>query len=309
MIKHGLKNFAYNLKYFFTPLGTLALGVVIGLSILIPGVISSAATLAENVKTILAGSSIDFTVLQDSVVKAVGDLDWNNPLSALQTMISEEWLTDTLNACIDALIQSSEVYTLQLNAAVEEFIGAAAVYFTILAFFIVAGIAAGFFLTKFLVRRNMAKRAFRKYFLVSAIDTLLVAAAAILTLWLYALWQPSVFISTFVWLFICGVIALIEAYAVHGYKKIGWKKVINAKNAALLLATNLIIFILAWVATIITVVITNGAVGLFVGFALFEIALIVISMNAESYVKTVADSLTDSGVKEDCEPSAPPAAA
>ena len=119
MIKHGLKNFAYNLKYFFTPLGTLALGVVIGLSILIPGVISSAATLAENVKTILAGSSIDFTVLQDSVVKAVGDLDWNNPLSALQTMISEEWLTDTLNACIDALIQSSEVYTLQLNAAVE----------------------------------------------------------------------------------------------------------------------------------------------------------------------------------------------
>lgn len=309
MIKHGLKNFAYNLKYFFTPLGTLALGVVIGLSILIPGVISSAATLAENVKTILAGSSIDFTVLQDSVVKAVGDLDWNNPLSALQTMISEEWLTDTLNACIDALIQSSEVYTLQLNAAVEEFIGAAAVYFTILAFFIVAGIAAGFFLTKFLVRRNMAKRAFRKYFLVSAIDTLLVAAAATLTLWLYALWQPSVFIFTFVWLFICGVISLIEAYAVHGYKKIGWKKVINAKNAALLLATNLIIFILAWVATIVTVVITNGAVGLFVGFALFEIALIVISMNAESYVKTVADSLTDSGVKEDCEPSAPPAAA
>ncbi len=224
-------------------------------------------------------------------------------------MISEEWLTDTLNACIDALIQSSELYTLQLNAAVEEFIGAAAVYFTILAFFIVAGIAAGFFLTKFLVRRNMAKRAFRKYFLVSAIDTLLVAAAATLTLWLYALWQPSVFISTFVWLFICGVIALIEAYAVHGYKKIGREKVINAKNAALLLATNLIIFILAWVVTVIIVVITNGAVGLFVGFALFEIALIVISMNAESYVKTVADSLTASGVKEDCEPSAPPAAA
>ena len=107
----------------------------------------------------------------------------------------------------------------------------------------------------------------------------------------------------------CGVIALIEAYAVHGYKKIGWKKVINAKNAALLLATNLIIFILAWVATVITVLITNGAVGLFVGFALFEIALIVISMNAESYVKTVADGLTASGVKEDCEPSAPPSAA
>lgn len=304
MIKHGLKNFAYNLKYFFTPLGTLALGVVIGLSILIPGVISSAATLAENVKTILAGSSIDFTVLQDSVVKAVGDLDWNNPLSAVQTMISAEWLTDTLNACIDALIQSSEVYTLQLNAAVEEFIGAAAVYFIILAFFIVAGIAAGFFLTKFLVRRNMAKRAFWKYFLVSAIDSLLVAVAG-----LYTLWRPSVFISTFVWLFICGVIALIEAYAVHGYKKIGWKKVINAKNAALLLATNLIIFILAWVVTVITVVITNGAVGLFVGFALFEIALIVISMNAESYVKTVADSLTDSGVKEAFGNDAPPAAA
>ena len=36
MIKNGLKSFFKSLKYFFTPFGTLALGVILGLSVAIP---------------------------------------------------------------------------------------------------------------------------------------------------------------------------------------------------------------------------------------------------------------------------------
>ena len=47
MIKKGLKNFLVNLKYLFTPLGALSLGVVLGLSALISGTAAEIKTLSD----------------------------------------------------------------------------------------------------------------------------------------------------------------------------------------------------------------------------------------------------------------------
>ena len=79
MIKQGIINFFKNLKYFFTPLGALALGLIFGLSVLIPGIISSVSTLANDVQTILSDTTIDFTALENSIISAIQSLDWSNP--------------------------------------------------------------------------------------------------------------------------------------------------------------------------------------------------------------------------------------
>ena len=86
MIKQGIINFFKNLKYFFTPLGTLALGFIFGLSVLIPGVIASFSTLADSVQKILSDTTIDFNALKDSAVSAVRALDWNDPSEAIKTI-------------------------------------------------------------------------------------------------------------------------------------------------------------------------------------------------------------------------------
>lgn len=286
MIKQGLTNYFKNLKYFFTPLGTLALGFVFGLSVFLPGVSSSLQAMVDEVQTVLADASIDFVALKNSLTTAVRALDWQSPLSAIGKMLSAEWLTETLNGCVNALVESSEVYTVPINEAVTAFLDSLSFYFSALIAFTFFGVLGGYFLTKWLIRRHMAKRALWKYFLASFIDSILTATLVALCAWLLTVWKPSIFISSSVSLVLFGFIALLEAYIVHARGNTDVKQIVNAKNIFLLFATDLIIFLIAALIIVIIIAITNSLVGIFIGIALTEIAFIVISLNAEAYVKS-----------------------
>lgn len=290
MIKQGIINFFKNLKYFFTPLGTLALGFIFGLSVLIPGIITSFSTLADSIQKILSDTTIDFNVLKDSAISAVQALDWNNPLEAIKTMLSNDWLMQTLNECVSSFVESTEVYTVQFTTAINTFTNELATYFVTVVVFLILGLMGGFFLTRWLVRRNIAKRSIWKYFLNAFIDSLLTTTLVAVCVWLISVWKPSVFISWFVSILLFGFIALLEAYIVHAWKKVDIKKIVNAKNIFKLFAANIIIFLLSGVMVCLAIVITNMIVGIVIGIVLMEIAFIVIGLNAEAYVKSVAES-------------------
>ena len=290
MIKQGIINFFKNLKYFFTPLGTLALGFIFGLSVLIPGIITSFSTLADNVQNILSDTTIDFTVLKDSAVSAVQALDWNNPLEAVKTMLSNDWLMQTLNECVSSFVESTEVYSSQFSAAVSTFTNDLLVYFSAVVVFLVLGLIGGFFLTRWLVRWNIARRSLWKYFLNAFIDALLTTTLVALCVWLMQLWKPSALISSLVSILLFGFISLLEAYIIHAWKKVDIKKIVNVKNIFQLFATDLIIFLLAGVCVLLAIVLTNLIVGIVIGVVIMEIAFIVIGLNAEAYVKGVVEN-------------------
>lgn len=290
MIKQGIINFFKNLKYFFTPLGTLALGLIFGLSVFIPGVISSVSTLANDVQMILSDTSIDFTALKDSAVAAVQDLNWNNPLNAVQTMLNTDWLMQTLNDCVSAFIGSTEIYTDKFSTAISVFMNDVVTYFAVVFVFLILGLIGGFSLTSWLIRRNIAKRSIWKYFLNTAIDSLLSATLVALCVWLISVWQPSVFIITFISILLFGFISLLEAYIVHAWKKVDIRQIVNAKNIFKLFLTDIIIFLLAGMFTALVVAITNIIAGIVIGVVLMEIAFIVIGLNAEAYAKSFANS-------------------
>lgn len=293
MIKQGIINFFKNLKYFFTPLGTLALGFIFGLSVFIPGIITSFSTLTDSVQNILSDTTIDFTVLKDSAISAVQALDWNNPLEAIKTMLSNDWLMQTLNECVGSFVESTEVYTAQFSTAVSTFTNDLVSYFAAVIVFLVLGLMGGFFLTKWLVRRNIAKRSLWKYLLNAFIDSLLTATLVALCVWLIQVWKPSALISSLVSILLFGFISLFEAYIVHAWKKIDIKKIINTKNIFELFATDLIIFLLAGGCVLLAIVLTNIIVGIVIGIVFMEIAFIVIGLNAESYVKSVIENKTE----------------
>lgn len=288
MIGQGIKNFFKSLKYFFTPLGTTALGFVIGISILIPGVAAAVDTLVASVKNILSDTSIDFNSLKDCLTSAVQALDWNEPIAAVQTMISAEWLTSTLTDCVASLIESSEAFTSQIGTAVVDFSGTVVSLAVIVVVFTVLGIVGGFWLTKWLIRRDIARRSVWKYLLASFIDSLLAATLVALCAWLVSLWKPSIFISTIISFLLFGFIALLEAYLVHGYGKISFGKIVNADNIAQLLATDILILLCTGAICAVAVAITNALVGAFIGIALAEIAFVVMGLNAEAYVKSAS---------------------
>lgn len=285
MIKQGIINFFKNLKYFFTPLGTLALGFIFGLSVLIPGVITSFSTLANSVQNILSDTTIDFNALKDSAVSAVQALNWNNPLEAIKTMLSNDWLMQTLNDCVSSFVENTEVYTSQFTTVINAFTTDLVSYFVAVIVFIVLGLIGGFFLTRWLVRRNIARRSLWKYLLNAFIDSLLTATLVALCVWLVSVWKPSAFISSLVSILLFGFISLLEAYIVHAWKKVDIKQIVNVKNIFKLFATDLIIFLLAGVCVLLAIALTNLIVGIVIGIVLLEIAFIVIGLNAEAYVK------------------------
>lgn len=284
MIKQGLKNYVKNLKYFFTPLGALALGVVFGLSIGLPIVLKSLSDLLDMVVQISQNTQIRFQDLIAGIIDKVDSLDWDNPIKALSILLDRTWLTDTISGCVESISIDMAQLESYINGCIDDIVVALRIFI----FFVILGFVGGYFITKWLIRREIAKRALWKYFLVSFVDSLLSATLVSFCLWILALWRPSIFISTLVSMMLFGSIQLFEAYIVHAWKKVDIKKVINVKNIAKLYLVDILIFAIAVVFVGIVIAITNTLVGLFVGIALIEIAFIIIGLNAEAYVKNVA---------------------
>ncbi len=288
MIGKGIKNYFINLKYYFIPLGAFALGVVIGLSALVPATVSSVNNLAKVATEISGSASVDVGALFDRLSDAVLALDWTKPADAVRTVCSKEWLGETFHACLISFVPGSETYAAQIVDAVASAVETVVSGFVVLVFFAVLGIIGGYALTKFLVRRNMARRAWWKYFLASFIETLINAAFIVVTAWLRFLWAPGSVIFAVVSLGLMGVAALVEAYILHAWKKLDWRKAVNIKNTGMLLLTDLIILVIAFAAFAALAEI-NAVVGVFAGLPFLLIALLVMSLNAEAYVKGVVE--------------------
>ncbi|MDE6401681.1 MAG: hypothetical protein K2L54_03615, partial [Clostridiales bacterium] len=156
--------------------------------------------------------------------------------------------------------------------------------------FSVIGLVGGYWFTKWLIRRNIAKRSIWKFVLMTFIDSVFSAALMIITAWLAAMWWVSAFISAIVSVLLVGIFTLTEAYLVHGRNKVPFKSIVNFKNLIKLLVTNAIVFALSFVITLIAVAI-NAIAGIFIGVAFIAIAFIVTGLNAEAYVKALAASV------------------
>lgn len=284
MIKTGLKNYFINLKHFFTPIGTLAVGIFLGLSILIPGGIAIIGALIDRLSEIVSGSSVDFVAVKDYIANTIRALDWSDPIEALKIMFNREWLTNVLNECLNVIASGLQPSADAINEVVAAAVTGIYLLFAMFILLAVLGLVCGYFLTRFLVRRTMAKRTFKKFIFAVLIDSVVTAGLISMCFWLLTVWEPSIYITSVLSLFIFGGVALLSAYLVHGRTLVTFKAVFNFANLMKLLLTNFLIFIISVTFFVLTVILTNALAGPLIGFSFIEIAFIVISMNAEGYV-------------------------
>lgn len=288
MIKSGIKNYFANLKFYFVPIGALAVGVIIGLSILLPGTVSAVKTLINNVTAILNETSIDFNEVKNFVIDSVRELDWyNDLLNSVKTVLSREWLTSLFNGCIDLVSADLQPYADQLNNEVNKAVATVTSLFGVLIFFAILGLIGGYFLTSYLVRKNTVKCSLWKYLLSALIDAIIAPVLLIVCIWLFTLWKPSIFFSSLVSLFLFSLTSLLSAHVVYGAKKVGSKQVLNAKNIFKLFAANFIIYYISIAIVVILSLLINVFSGILIGFSFVEIAFLVISINAKSYVSNL----------------------
>ena len=291
MIKQSVINFFRNLKYFFTPLGTLFLGLIFGVSFLYSGFKVQVKQATTEIQMITQETNISINDLKDCVIESFADVPWEDPIEAIKLITSSEWLNGTLKENISNTIDNYQLYASDIENAVVNAVSGYIKYIVIFVVCAIFGFISGFFLTKFLIRRNIAKRNFWKFVLVTMLDSVLTIGVATLSMWLTLLWKPSIIFTSLVGIIIYGFISLFEAYIIHGYKKIPLKQVVNIKNSFLLFISNILIYIISFTISSFVIAITNAFVGVFIALPLVIVGIIVISLNAEAYIKKEVDKI------------------
>lgn len=290
MVKQGLKNYLVNLKYFFTPLGTFFLGIILGLSIFIPGTINLIEKLGNRAAEILNSTNLDFNALKESLFASIKALDWTNLDNAIKSFFDYDWLSVTLNKALYALVGDFGSSANEISILIEETISDFLPLLVSLVFCSLLGLLGGFILTRMLVRKEIAKRGIGKLIFSTLLDAFLSVTLIAFSLWLIAVWRPSIFISSFISIFLFGLVALIEAYFIQSQGKIKFRKLVNLKNTSKLLLSNLLILLIGFLFVSLVSVIFNTIVGIFVGVSFIEISFVVINLNAEAYVRYVIEN-------------------
>ena len=293
MVWKGIKNYFINLKHYFSPMGAFALGIVLGISVLIPGTIASLQYLVSSISQVTGNVNFNFRAFLDCLAEAVGQLDWENPSDALNVVLSADWLSNTFNDCIHSLLPEAEEYAEQIAAAVTLSIAEIVSCVIVFLFMSSLGLLGGFLLTRFLVKRTIAQKVWWKNLLSALFDIVFTALTAAVYFWLGKLWTPSVFISGVALTLLYSVVALLKAYVIYGWKKVHIQKIVNLKNTALLILTDFLVFLIATVFVLLAFAITNAIAGIFICIPFIFIGFIVIAYNAEAYVKTSIEHQND----------------
>lgn len=286
MILRGLKNFAKSIKYYFTPLGMITIFVTIGLFVAINGIAGAISTLFNDLAKTVGESSIDWGAVGNSLWGSITSLNWD-----LTKLMSFDWIAETLKGGLAATgLQSTiDAAANQITHCVGTIIGC------LMGFLImfILGIVVGYVLLYFQVRSGIMKTVWWKTILYGLLDIVIQIALIAAFIGLVVLWKPLMFILPLVWFIIIEMISIIQAYLLHGIKKIKFLEVFNPKVVGLCALSDAIITVSGLATVALIILIANPIVGLVIGLPLLEMVIIVSRFSAESYVVDKLDGTYD----------------
>lgn len=283
MIRTALKNFYKNLKFFFVPLGTLFLAIAIALTIILPVMSGAVNELAGTLRSLLESAQVSVDEFKNLLTAELSKLP-ANLIDAVEYVLSTDWLRDTLDSFLAAFTENAGEQSDLVTSAADVFLDKATNCIAVFFWFCVLGLVAGYWLTKSMIRREIARRTFRQFLLAVLIDTALLVVFSFLSARLFVLWRPGGILAAAVSVLLFGFVSLWEAYLLRGQGRVRAKNVVNIRNILLLFAANFLVLLLAALLTSLAALLLGSGVALVVALPLMEIAVIVNSMTAESYV-------------------------
>ena len=255
MIKTSLKNFFNSILYVFIPMGIIYLFVLLAIFGFVTAAIGSATT----------------------------------TLGELSELVSRT-LT-TVEEFFKLLGTSSEAFTADFTAIVVDFSAAIKLQFTLAIVCCYLGLLLANYATGFMVRRKNARRGFKKWIVANTVipfvESLVLSGAFALAgaIRYYSLLVFAVIVTAYAFL------ALTSSWIVYGNKTVPFKEVVNGKNLLEYLASVALIF-LCVAAFFFLVMFINFILAALVVIPIVVYALNIIKVNADSYVKGLAEGKT-----------------
>ncbi len=293
MIKTSLKNFFNSILYVFIPMGIIYLFVLLAIFGFVTAAIGSATTtlgeLSELVSSTVSQSEIS---VSEFIVYAGEKLTWDgNIFNYIGQIIDTGWALTTVEEFFKLLGTSSEAFTADFTAIVVDFSAAIKLQFTLAIVCCYLGLLLANYATGFMVRRKNARRGFKKWIVANTVipfvESLVLSGAFALAgaIRYYSLLVFAVIVTAYAFL------ALTSSWIVYGNKTVPFKEVVNGKNLLEYLASVALIF-LCVAAFFFLVMFINFILAALVVIPIVVYALNIIKVNADSYVKGLAEGKT-----------------
>lgn len=291
MIKNSLKNFVKNLIYVFVPMGIFYLFLLLTVFGLIETLGGALGQMISDLAELIHASVEDSSAaVNDFLGYAFGQLKWDgNYAETLRQILSGEWLKSTLTGFFETLNASTEGFEAQCGEIVGAFHTKLVAGMSVAAVLCYIGITAANFATRFLLRRNTAKRGVKKFViahtLVPIAQTLILVGFFVLFLFI-RLYSLLVFAALLV---LMAVLSLTAPWLIHRDKNLKLKDVLTGKNVLSHLAVVgiMIAFVLA-LSAVLFLINSLLAVLLIVPFALY--CFCIADVNTDSFVCSLVEN-------------------
>lgn len=284
MIANSLKNFFKCLPYIFVPLGCIFLGFLFGVEMLLNALSEQAAYMEQELSSLLDMTDASFDRLTGFVIAAARELDWSNPISTVSSLFDGVWLTDKIAEFLELSTEQTAALQEKVTVLAAQVAMALIVDLLGLVICVVIGVIAGYFVTNYFVRKSTVQRGFLGFWIAAIADAVLTATLIAFVTWLLMVSKAGAVATAIVGVLVFGLVSLFEAYLLHGRGKIPFRKVVNFGNCIAVYFSQLAVFAAAAAVSALIMWLTASLVSVALVFAVVTVALLVINVNAESYV-------------------------
>ncbi len=290
MIRQSLKMFWKNFIYVFVAMGIFYLFlllIIFGLFHVISNAL--AQTLVDLSKLINSSIENSAASINDFLAYALGKIDWDGDLiEALKQILNSDWLLETLRGFFETLNASTvgfdeEMKTIVSDFSLELIIGIS--FSSIILFF---GTSLASFATKFLIRRNNAKRNLKKFILANTLVPILQALILYLFLFIFSWLKLYGIIVNVALIILVGYLSLMASWLIYHDKTLKLKEVLNFKN---------VLQHFAIIGIIVLINISVGIVLYFINFVLDILLMIPLIIYSLSIINVHTDAYVCSLLK------------
>lgn len=285
MFKQGIKNFFSGLKFFFTPIGVMAFGAMIGLTIAVPEIVDAVKEMVAEIAEKSDNFFVDWNIAKSSISGSVSALNWGNPSDALNNVFSEQWLNSTFTDCLTAMFGNIEEMIEQIKGIIDVCAQKVMINLIIFGVFLALGIIGGYVFVRYQIRRKIAKRPFLQGLTFLLVHIFLNALITYFLLQVISNLDVGTILSVVLLIVVFGFMTLIEAYVIFAWGKLKIYEVLNIRNILSLVLVNATIILLSFVVPALIFFATHKiGISVFLAIPFVSIGLAVMSLNAESYV-------------------------
>lgn len=286
MIKSSFKVFFKNLPFLFIPMGLIYLFIIIFVYNFATNSFGEIVALVQNIANV-TGTAID--VNQEEIYAylqgLVEQIDFSGSIFDVLTQIfSGNFLIDSINELLNIIFVgyedvSKEYSQLISNSAFNiqaNLIGNIVV--------ILFSLPLSYVLTSFVMKKNTFKRTIKQSIIAFVINPLGILVVGFITLLLFSLWTPSIYITIVLIVIIFGYISLFEAFIIHNDGNIKFKDVVTLKKSLLLILSSILILITGGLLLFLISLISTPIIVFLLAIPAIIYLYICITLNAESYI-------------------------